>query len=109
MQPPPESAAPSADPVVHLPAHCQTVVAAELRDRLIEAADAGGPIEVDASAVASIGQAVLQLLVAAKAESDADGATRLAIIHPSQAFVERVAACSLGESLGQTYKEESLQ
>lgn len=91
-----------------LPAHCTTVTAEDLRVRLVLAADLDGAIEVDASDVESIGQAVLQLLVAARIEADANG-QRFAIIDPSPAFVDRVTRCRLAEAIGlELQKEDAL-
>lgn len=93
---PPE--APEAGPV-RLPAHGTTVTAEDLRARLVMAADFDGLVEVDASGVESVGQAVLQLLVAMHAEARETGQT-YRIINPSAAFVERVTCCRLAEAIG---------
>lgn len=84
---------------VRLPVHGSTVTAEDLRVRLVLAADFDGRIEIDASGVESVGQAVLQLLVAARGEAEAD-ARPFTIIDPSRAFVERVTACRLADALG---------
>ena len=58
---------------IRLPVHNSTVAAEDLRVRLVIAADFESRVEVDASQVESIGQAVLQLLIATKAEAERYG------------------------------------
>lgn len=84
---------------IRLPANGGTVAAEELRVRLVLAADVDGRIEVDASEVESVGQAVLQLLVAARAEAEANGQSYL-ILNPSAAFTDRVTGCRLAAAVG---------
>lgn len=91
--------------IVELPAHGVTVTAEELRVRLVLAADFGDGVVVDASAVESIGQAVLQLLLAARAEAEADG-HRFYIQNPSPAFLARIEALGLSDRLGLSQTEE---
>ncbi|MFT3977168.1 MAG: STAS domain-containing protein [Sphingomonas bacterium] len=80
---------------IGLPANAGTVSAADLRAALLSAMEgAEGPIAVDASAVENIGQAVLQILVAAHAEAG------IAITDPSPAFVDRVTRCRLAAAVG---------
>jgi anti-anti-sigma regulatory factor len=88
-----------ADRTVRLPAHGTTVTAEDLRTRLVAAADAHDAIEVDASDVESVGQAVLQLLVAARADAEGEGQT-FHITNPSQAFIDRVTSCRLADAVG---------
>ncbi|WP_298675659.1 STAS domain-containing protein [uncultured Sphingomonas sp.] len=76
-----------------------TVSAPALRDSLLAAMAGDGAIAVDASAVENIGQAVLQILVAACAEARGAGRA-FAIIDPSPAFVERVTRCRLAAAVG---------
>jgi anti-anti-sigma regulatory factor len=84
---------------LRLPAHAGTVTAEDVKVRLVLAADLNGEVLVDASDVESIGQAVLQLLVAARAE--ARGANRtFRIENPSPAFVDRVTRCRLADAIG---------
>ena len=90
---------------VHLPAHANTVAAEDLRVRLVLAADFEGQTEVDASDVESVGQAVLQLLVAARAEARRNGQS-FVVSNPSPAFVERVSSCRLAEAIGLQIEEE---
>jgi len=87
---------PPPEPVL-LPAHCGTVAAAAVRDQLLGAAR--GDTAVDASAVESLGQAVLQLLLAAARDAAAAG-RGFAILDPSSAFAGRVSRCGLAQSLG---------
>ena len=87
------------DRALRLPAHGTTVTAEDLRVRFVLAADLDDTIEVDASQVESVGQAVLQLLVAARAEAAANG-QRFRIANPSQAFVNRVNSCRLADAVG---------
>ncbi len=93
MQSPPE------ERTLRLPAHGTTVIAEDLRVRLVLSADLDDEMIVDASEVESVGQAVLQLLVAARAEAQRNGQP-FTIANPSPAFADRVAACRLGSALG---------
>ncbi|HEX8484327.1 STAS domain-containing protein [Sphingomonas sp.] len=87
------------DRALQLPANCTTVKAEDFRVRLVLAADFQDATEIDASEVESIGQATLQLLVAAKIEAEANH-QRFAIVNPSPAFVARVEGCRLAEAIG---------
>ncbi len=108
MPQPPDTDAPGAPvDMLTLPVHGTTATAEELRIRLVLACDRGGDIEIDASEVESVGQAVLQLLVAARAEAETRNGQRFAITHPSPAFVERVAACRLTALVGLPDEEDS--
>ena len=82
-----------------LPAQCNTVSAEDLRARLVLAADWSDHTRVDASAVENIGQAVLQLLTAACADSAANGRD-FSIIDPSPSFIDRVNGCKLAAAVG---------
>ena len=93
---------------VRLPAHGSTVIAEDLRIRLVIANDAGDDLVVDASEVESVGQAVLQLLVAARAEAERAGQA-FSIVNASPAFVQRVHACRLAEALGLEAQEVTIQ
>ena len=90
-----------------LPARCVTTVADDLRVQLVLASASEGGIEIDASEVENVGQAVLQLLAAAKADADANG-LRFVITNPSPAFAERAVACRLGDAIGLSLEEESV-
>ena len=98
---------PAGDRSLRLPAHCTTVTAEDVRVRLVLAADLDGHIDIDASRVESIGQAVLQLLLAARVEAQ-HAAQSFAILQPSAAFLERVRACCLAEPLGLEPQEGGL-
>lgn len=87
------------DRSLRLPVHGTTVTAESLRVRLVQALDLDGRMEVDASEVESVGQAVLQLLVAARAEAEAGG-QEFCIANPSQAFVDRVNKSRLADAVG---------
>jgi anti-anti-sigma regulatory factor len=86
--------------VVKLPAHCTTTAAADLHASMLD-----GAMTVDASEVESVGQAVLQLLVAARVEAG----NGFVIADPSPAFVARITACGLSEAVGLIIEEESVQ
>jgi anti-anti-sigma regulatory factor len=85
--------------ILRLPANCHTVGAEELQVRFVLAADTMQRIEIDASEVESIGQAVLQVLLAARAETAANNKD-FVIINPSRAFIERITGCRLADALG---------
>lgn len=85
--------------VVHLPADGATVTASALRQRLLEAFDQGGAMVIDGSAVQTIGQAVLQLLLAARHQAAAVGTT-CDIINASLPLVETARRCRLAEAIG---------
>jgi anti-anti-sigma regulatory factor len=87
------------DRTLRLPAHATTVTAEDLRVRLVLAFDFDEAIEVDASESESVGQAVLQLLVAARGEASRNDHD-FRIANPSPAFVERVTRCRLADALG---------
>jgi anti-anti-sigma regulatory factor len=99
----PETALPE-DRSLHLPVHGTTVTAEDLRVRMVLACDFDGAMQIDASQVETVGQAVLQLLVAARTEArEADH--EYEIVNPSTAFVERVQACGLAEAVGLSEEE----
>ena len=91
---PPEPSMDAATPV-RLPAQCNTAAAPALHRVLADAVATGLPFAVDAGEVESIGQSVLQLLLAARAAAPA-----LTIDPVSPAFAERVRALQLGPALG---------
>lgn len=91
----------SMERALRLPAHCTTVTAEDLHVRLVLASDLDSEIAVDASEVESVGQAVLQLLVAARVEAGRNGQA-FVIKNPSAAFVERVQSCRLAHEVGLT-------
>ncbi|MFV0623232.1 STAS domain-containing protein [Sphingomonas sp. ac-8] len=85
--------------MIRLPAHGTTVTAAELRTQMVLAADFSDRTVVDAAEVESVGQAVLQVLVAARREAVQSGHA-FAIHNPSPAFVQRVVASRLADAIG---------
>ncbi|GGB74097.1 STAS domain-containing protein [Blastomonas aquatica] len=86
-------------PVLKLPANGTTASAESLRAQLVALLEGPGPAAIDASEVENIGQAVLQLLVAAQTEARAAGQA-IEITDPSPAFCERVDQCRLAEPIG---------
>lgn len=88
-----------ASEVVRLPANGTTVTAEDLRNDLVCAAELRALVMVDGSAVQTVGQAVLQLLVAARHAAAAAGKS-LVVIDASDALRARVDACCLAEAIG---------
>ena len=84
---------------VALPPHGSTVVAEDFRVRLVMACDGDGDIVVDGSEVESIGQAVIQLLIAAREEADRNRQA-FTIANPSAQLRTRLDACGLSALLG---------
>ena len=95
------------DGAIRLPAHGTTVTAEDMRVRLVMAADFEGRTVIDASEVESIGQAMLQLLVAAHRDASQSGQP-FAIQDPSPAFVQRVVASRLADAIGLPIQEGDL-
>jgi len=87
-----------------LPAKLHTSYAEDLRVWLVMAIDHSMTVEIDASAVETVGQACLQLLVAARSEAVQLGKT-FTIEAPSAAFVERVQLCGLADKIGLSAQE----
>jgi anti-anti-sigma regulatory factor len=85
--------------MITLPAHCATAVAQGLLASFIDHADRGEDVVVDGSAVDVVGQAVLQVLVCAKADADAAGRSFL-IAPASDALIQRAIGCRLGQQVG---------
>ncbi len=91
--------------VIRLTGHGTTVTADDLRTELVLASDCAGTA-IDASEMQSVGQAVLQVLVAARND---------ALLHAqpfhftatSDAFAERVTCCQLAESIGMDAGKET--
>lgn len=88
----------AATSVIHLPSHATTVTAGDLLAQLISAAD-DGSTTIDASGCESIGQAALQVLLAARIDAR-DAGRDFNIIDPSPAFVERMEKCGLADAIG---------
>lgn len=94
----PPDAVPSSVAVC-LPANGNTIAAEELRNELVFAAEFGAGTLVDASAVQNVGQAVLQVLIAARrAATDCDRPYE--ITGASGAFRSRVHDCGLADAIG---------
>lgn len=111
---PPEASEPQLEPVavadsvpgvIKLTGHATTVTAEGLRAELVLAAEGAATTAIDASELLSVGQAVLQLLIAAREDAVQHD-------HPfhftgaSAAFSERVLGCQLAESIGLTAGKE---
>ena len=84
---------------VRLTGHGSTVTAEELRTRLVLASDFAESTAIDASEMLSVGQAVLQLLIAARREAEPRN-QRFAFTGASAAFSERVRGCQLADAIG---------
>lgn len=84
---------------IRLGGHATTVTAEDLRNQLIMAADHAMTTEIDAGESLSVGQAVLQLLIAARAEA-AERDHDFIYTDASAAFRDRVVACQLGDAIG---------
>lgn len=67
--------------------------------QLVVALDSGEPVGIDASQVEMLGQAVLQILIAARAEASSAG-TEFYFETPSDAFVARATACRAESLIG---------
>lgn len=84
---------------IRLPANVSTVLAEDLRARMVFAADHDEAIIVDASEVEAIGQAGLQLLIAARKEAD-----RLdlpfALTNLSEPLFQRLVTLGVADALG---------
>jgi anti-anti-sigma regulatory factor len=85
--------------IICLPANGTTVTAEALRNDLVCAAELGSETVIDGSAVQTVGQAVLQLLVAARTAAIAAGKS-VVIINASDGLRARADACCLGEAIG---------
>ena len=96
---------PDAVDTIYLPAHGTTVTAEDLKVRLVLAANLGDRVNVDARDVESVGQAVLQLLIAARIDAQAAGHA-FTITNPSPAFSARIAAFGLNHTLAITAEED---
>jgi anti-anti-sigma regulatory factor len=90
---------------VTLPVNVTTVLAEDLRARLVFAADHDEAIIIDAARMESIGQAAIQLLIAARHEAERlDLPFRIENLQP--AVVARLAALGLAQHLEMTVEEE---
>lgn len=73
--------------------------AAETKERIVGALAAGSALEIDLSQVGEIDTAGLQLLILAKREAAARGAS-VALIHHSSAVLECFELCNMTAVLG---------
>ena len=96
---------PEAGGPVMLPPHGSTVTAEDLRIGLVIASDVDGDIVVDGSEVESIGQAVIQLLIAAREEALGNG-KEFIIANPSALLRQRLSACGISALLGLEEEEQ---
>jgi anti-anti-sigma regulatory factor len=85
--------------MILLPAQCSNALAQSLLTALIDHADRAADVTINGAAVDTIGQAVLQVLVSAKADADATGRT-FRIAAPSPALIERAVGCKLDQLIG---------
>ena len=84
---------------IMLPVNGTTVTAEELKVRLVLAADLGGEMIIDASQVESVGQAMVQLLLAGRAEAQANDHP-FTIINASPAFSASQKVASFAVAAG---------
>ena len=85
--------------LVRLPPHGSTVVAEDLRVQLVVASDVDGDVVIDGSDVESVGQAVIQLLIATREEAERNG-HGFSIANPSTPLRHRLSACGLAALFG---------
>lgn len=87
------------DGAICLSGHGTTVTAIDLRAQLVAAIDGSAATAIDASEMLSVGQAVLQLLMAARREATEQD-HHLHFVGASAAFSERVMGCQLADAIG---------
>lgn len=97
-----------ADGRLRLPPNVTTVMADDLRVGLVLAADHEAAILIDATEMVSIGQAALQLLIAARQEADRLNIP-FEIEHAQAPLIARLDALGLAQMLGLTGKGETVQ
>ncbi len=97
-----------ADGRLRLPPNVTTLMAEDLRARLVLAADHEAAILIDAAETVSIGQAALQLLIAARHEADRMNIP-FEIENAQEPLIKRIEALGLIEILGLTGKERRVQ
>ncbi len=85
--------------VIRLQGHGTTVVADDLRTQLVMAADFSPTTAIDATEALSVGQAVLQLLIAARRDAN-ERDHDFHFVGVSEAFSERVVNCQLATEIG---------
>jgi anti-anti-sigma regulatory factor len=93
--------------VIRLTGHATTATAEDLRSKLVLASDCAGT-SIDASEIYSVGQAVLQVLVAARNNALRHGQP-FHFTATSDAFADRVACCLLAELIGMDAGRETAQ
>lgn len=82
-----------------LPAALTTPACDALHQGLVAALASDAPVELDASAVETVGQAALQLLVATRREVAGRGGSFF-IAAPSASFTEQVTRCGMTALIG---------
>ena len=88
-------------PVVVLPPIANLTAAADIKQSLVDALDAGKGVEVDASAVQNITSPCWQVLAAAaKSFAGGTGATPFTVTNASPAFLEAAETLALMKMLG---------
>ena len=93
--------------VIRLTGHGTTATAGDLRSELVLARGGAGTV-IDASEMHSVGQAVLQVLVAAR--NDALVHSRpFHFARTSDAFAERATRCQLADLIGMAAGKETAQ
>lgn len=84
---------------IRLSGHATTVTAGDLQALLIGASDGRATTAIDAAELLSVGQAVLQLLIAARRDAiERDRGFRF--VGASAAFSDRVESCQLADAIG---------
>ncbi|EIZ78696.1 hypothetical protein WSK_2744 [Novosphingobium sp. Rr 2-17] len=84
---------------IRLSGHGTTIVAEDLLTQCVGASDLRDSTAIDASEALSVGQAVLQVLIAARREADARGHA-YRFVSASAAFSDRVNSCQLADAIG---------
>lgn len=85
--------------VVQLPRDGTTVAAGAVHTELLNAMEQGGAVIIDGSLVHTIGQAVLQLLLATRRQAIAAG-TAYNVVNASPALVDQARRYCLAEAIG---------
>jgi len=94
--------------VIRLEGHATTVTAEDLRTQLVLASESEHGTAIDASELLSVGQAVLQLLIAARTEATA-AKRPFQFTGASAAFSERVLGCQLADAIGLESEKDRTQ
>jgi len=88
--------------------HATTVTAEDLQAQLVAAADYSEATTIDASDLLSVGQAVLQLLIAARTEASASF-RNFTYVGVSPEFTDRVVSCQLADATGLAIAKDVVQ